>query len=86
MLRELQGGFSQRVRRALSERGRRMARARWAKWRAESGSRPEPEPRMERWYRFEYGVRDTLSGETHFRPLVSVRQAARALGLVIKFY
>lgn len=63
-----------------------MARARWAKWRAEAGSRPEPEPRMKRAYRFEYGVRDTRNGETHFRPLVSVRQAARALGLVLRFY
>jgi len=46
----------------------------------------EHEPQMKRWHRFEYGVRDKLTGETHFRDLVSVRQAATALGLVSKFY
>ena len=62
-----------------------MARARWTKWRAQSHLRPEPEPRFVRHYRFEYGVHDTLTGETHFRPLVSVRQAAKALGLILKY-
>ena len=41
---------------------------------------------MERWCRFEFGVRDKLNGEMHFRDLVSVRQAAKALGLILKFY
>ena len=86
MLRNFQGVYSQRVKRALSARGRRMARARWSKWRADSANRPEPEPRMERWCRFEFGVRDKLNGEMHFRDLVSVRQAAKALGLILKFY
>ena len=86
MLRELQGRYSQRVRRALSARGRRMARARWAKWRPNAAARPEPEPQMRRWHRFEYGVRDKLSGESAWRDLVSVRQAAKALGLILKHY
>ena len=85
MLLKFQGRYSQRVKRALSARGRRMARARWAKWRAETASRPEPEPRMKRYYPLEYGVRVKATGETHFRDLVSVRQAARALGLIVKF-
>jgi hypothetical protein len=63
-----------------------MARVRWAKWRAHAANRPEPEPKMQRWHRFEYGVRDKRTGETHFRDLVSVRQAAKALGLILKYY
>ena len=79
----IKGRYSQRVKRALSARGRRMAKARWAKWRAED--RPESEPRMVRWNRFEYGIRDRMTGETHWRDLVSIRQAAKALGLIMKF-
>jgi hypothetical protein len=41
---------------------------------------------MVRWHRFEYGVRDKLTGETHFTDLKSVRQASKALGLIVKFY
>ena len=40
---------------------------------------------MVRWHRFEYGIRDTVTGETHFRPLVSGRQAAKAIGLILKY-
>lgn len=45
-----------------------------------------PEPKLVRWHRFEFGVRDKLTGETHFADLKSVRHAARALGLILKFY
>lgn len=45
----------------------------------------EREPKMVRWHRFEYGVRDKQTGEVHFRDLVSVRQAAKALGLILKY-
>ena len=45
----------------------------------------EREPRMLRYCRFAYGVRDKLTGETHWRDLVSVRQAYKALGLIVKF-
>ena len=62
-----------------------MANARWAKWRADAANRPEPEPKMVRWHRFEYGVRDKQTGETHWRDLISVRQASRAIGLIIKY-
>ena len=45
----------------------------------------EREPKMVRWNRFEFGVRDKLNGETHFVDLKSVRHAAKALGLILKF-
>lgn len=45
----------------------------------------EPEPRFRRYYPLEYGVRVKATGETHFRDLVSARQASKALGLIIKF-
>ncbi|MDE2102327.1 MAG: hypothetical protein KGL39_34090 [Patescibacteria group bacterium] len=45
----------------------------------------EDEPKLERWHRFEFGVRDRLTGETHFVVLKSVRHAAKALGLVLKY-
>lgn len=63
-----------------------MAKARWSKWRADSANRPEPEPKLIRWNRFEVGVRDKLSGETHWRDLVSVRHATTALSLILKYY
>lgn len=45
----------------------------------------EREPKMVRWHRFQYGVKDKQTGEIHWRDLVSVRQAAKALSLIIKF-
>lgn len=46
----------------------------------------EPEPRFVKWHRFEFGVRDKLTGEAHFTDLKSVRHAAKALGLILKHY
>ena len=83
MLRSFNSRYSRKLRKALSDKGRRMANARWAKWRSED--HPEPEPRMLPWHRFEYCVRDRLTGEAHWRELVSVRQASKALGLIVKF-
>jgi hypothetical protein len=85
MLISLNSRYSRRLRKAASERGKRMAKARWDKWRADSSNRPEPEPKMLRWCRFEYGVRDKATGETQFRDLVSIRQASKALSLILKF-
>ena len=62
----------------------RAAKDRKREQRAQAGL-IEQEPRMVRWNRFEYGVRDRLSGETHWRELVSARQAAKALGLILKY-
>jgi hypothetical protein len=78
------GGYSRRLAKAASERGRRMANARWKIWRDAAHLRPEPEPKMVRWHRFEFGVRDKLNGETHFVDLKSVRHATHALGLILK--
>jgi hypothetical protein len=46
----------------------------------------EREPKLVRWYRFEFGVRDKLTGETQFVDLKSARHAAKALGLILKHY
>jgi hypothetical protein len=63
-----------------------MANARWDRWRANVASRPEPEPKMERWYQFQYAIRDKLSGEEAWRDLVSLRQMTAAARLVLKHY
>ena len=62
-----------------------MAKIRWDKWRAETDSRAEPEPRMERWFPFEFGVRDKRTGQEAWHDLKSVRHAAKALGLILKY-
>lgn len=62
-----------------------MAKARWDKWKLEESNRPEPEPAMQRYYPLEFGVRVKATGETHFHDLVSVRHAAKALGLILKY-
>ena len=45
-----------------------------------------PEPKFQRHYPFEVGVRVKATGETEWHDLVSVRHAAKALGLVLKYY
>ncbi len=37
------------------------------------------------YHRFEFGVRDKHTGETAWHDLQSVRHAARALGLILKY-
>jgi hypothetical protein len=44
-----------------------------------------PEPRFIRSYLYEYGIRNVVTGETHWRTLTSARQASKALGLIMKF-
>jgi hypothetical protein len=83
MPRDWKGPYSRKLQRISSERGKRMAKARWEKWRSEV--RPEPEPKLERYFPLEFGVRVKATGETHFHDLVSVRHAAKALGLILKF-
>lgn len=65
---------------------RKMAamRAAKARKRLARGARQE-EPKMERWYPLEFGVRDTRTGEVAWHPLRSVRHSAKALGLVLKY-
>lgn len=43
-----------------------------------------PEPRMERWYPLEIGIRDKRTGEVAFTDLRSVRQALRLVGLMLR--
>lgn len=62
----------------------RDAKARIRQQRIEDGWRPEP--KFERWYPFQFGVRVKTTGETHFVDLKSVRHAAKALGLILKYY
>ena len=62
---------------------KKMANMRAAKERKRIELGPvEDEPRMQRWYRFEFGVRDKTTGEVGWHDLVSIRHAAKALGLV----
>ena len=46
----------------------------------------EREPKMERWYRFELGVRDKITGETCFVDLKSARDARERINAVLKYY
>ena len=62
----------------------RAAKARKRQAAIDAGWRAEP--KMERWHRFEFGVRDKTTGEMHFVDLKSVRHAAKALGLILKYY
>ena len=43
------------------------------------------EPKFIRAYPFEFGVRNKQTGETAWHDLVSVRHAAKALGLILKY-
>ena len=47
--------------------------------------RDAPEPRMVPWNRFTVTVRDRLTGETGSFELVSVRDAARRLAVVLRY-
>jgi hypothetical protein len=45
----------------------------------------EREPKMERWHRFEIGIRNKATGETCFVDLKSGRQAHKIAGLILKY-
>jgi hypothetical protein len=45
-----------------------------------------PEPKMVRWFPLELGVRDKRTGETAWVDLRSVRDAAKRLRIVLKYY
>lgn len=63
----------------------RAAKARRRQERIAAGLH-EHEPKMERWFPLELGVRDKASGEVAWVDLRSVRDAARRLGVLLKFY
>lgn len=45
----------------------------------------EREPKLERWYKFEIGIKNKLTGETCFVDLKSARHAHKIAGLVLKY-
>jgi len=62
----------------------RAAKARIRQQRIDDGLL-EREPKLERWFRFEFGVRDKRTGEQAWHDLKSARHAAKALGLILKY-
>lgn len=56
-----------------------------AKERKRLENQVEREPKMQRFHRFEFGVRDKITGEFAWRDLTSVRHASKALGLILKY-
>jgi hypothetical protein len=73
-------------RRTVEQRRRwsRNANAAKARYRMERPA-PEREPKMLPWHRFKLGVRDTVTGETAWTELRSVRDAARRLAVVLRY-
>ena len=67
----------------LLERSRKGVHARERK-RMENP--PEREPKFERWYPLELGVRDKRSGDVAWVDLRSARDAAKRIRMVIKHY
>lgn len=66
---------------------RKMASMRAAKERKRLDSPPpKPEPKMVRYYPFEFACRHKGTGETAWHDLVSIRHAAMALGMVLKAF
>lgn len=84
MLRDWKGPYRKRLARALSARGRRMARARWDKERLKP--RPEPELKLERGYPLEVGFRDKATGETTWTDFKGVRDVMRRASVVQRLY
>lgn len=65
---------------------RKMAAMRAAKARKRSANQVEREPRMERWYPLELGLRDRRTGETAWVPFRSIRDAIRRLSVARNEY
>ena len=65
---------------------RKLAAARAAKARKRATNPPEHEPKMERWFPLEIGVRDKRTGETAWTDLRSIRDAATRLSVILKHY
>lgn len=82
-----------RRRKVRQDKRERMLR-KMANWRAAKARKRQermaagwwPEPKLKRYYPLEFGVRVKATGETHFVDLKSARHAAKALGLILKFY
>ena len=63
----------------------RAAKARIRQERADAGLL-DREPKLVRWFPIELGVRDKVSGDVAWTDLRSIRDAARRLSVVLKFY
>ena len=80
------------IRKRRAGRNNREARLRWsrnanaakAQKRMESPP-PDPEPKFEKWNRFEITVKDRLTGETGSFELRSLRDCARRLAIVTRY-
>lgn len=79
------GPYNRRLAKRRSERGRRLANIRWQRFRETAHMRPEPDPKMARFYRFQIGFRDVLTGDEGWKPLKSVRNAAMTAKLILKY-
>lgn len=78
-------GFSRRRNRRQDKwkrRLKRLAQMRAAKAAKRLANPPEQEPRMERWFPLEVGVRDKRSGEVAWIDFRSVRDAAKRLSVI----
>lgn len=75
-------------RRSLAREKRllKCANMRAAKARKRLENPPEHEPNMERYYSLELGIRNKHTGEVAWVDLKSVRDAAKRIGMVLKFY
>ena len=83
MTNRAQSQFVSRNRNKLREEMlRRLANMRAAKARKRSAKPIEREPRLERWYPIELGLRDRRTGETAWVPFRSIRDAIRRLSVV----
>ena len=67
-------------------RSQRLAQMRAAKERKRLANPVDREPKWERWFPLELGVRDKRSGEVAWVELRSVRDATRRISAVVKFY
>jgi hypothetical protein len=65
---------------------RKMARMRAAKERRRLENPVEREPKLVRWFPLELGVRDKVSGDVAWVDFRSVRDAAKRLSVLQKFY
>ena len=84
-----QAGFSRR-RKVRQDKWKRrlaqLAQMRAAKERKRLANATEREPQMIKWHRFEFGIRDKITGEVGWHDLVSGRHATKAIGLILKHY
>jgi cobalamin biosynthesis Mg chelatase CobN len=82
-----QSPFLLRNRNARRDRTlRKMAAMRAAKARKRLANPIEREPRMQRWFPLQLGIRDKVSGETAWTDLRSIRDAVRRISVVLLNY